>query len=807
VPAKSVSLFAFVFMLTCCRLYGQAQASHIRGQVIGEQQRPLASATVTLVDTLKREVIKTSTGDKGQFDIAYARKGNYFLVISHTGFKEYRSERFELADKNFDVIQLILVATTLGEVAVQSKQGIVELQGNTLVFNVAKSINAQGMNAFEVLQKAPGVYIENETVISLNGKQGALILLDGKQTYLSGKELVDLLKSMPSSGIKSIEIISSPGAKYDAAGSAGIINIKTNKLQIPGFNGTATTGISYGMNLRQNQDISFNYRKSKINVYGSYNHFVGYYSYLYGSDRLQNNKAYYSATDDTDKRNKLGSRLGVDYDISKEQTVGILLTGNFVFGGGFTRTKTNIGAPSSAIVEQVLDADNDYYFQKTSRYNANFNYKYENALGKIINVDADYGYFRKGNANLQSNIYSKNQSVTSSNLYRTLNDIDINLKALKFDYTTKLAKGIFETGAKYSNVNAANDSKFFHAITNGDSLDERRSNSFRFEEQIISGYLNYKKSVGKWSFQAGVRLENSSSLGALFFRHKGVDSTENISRNYTNLFPSLSVSVKPKDNHSFSLSYSRRIDRPAYQDLNPFVYLLDELSFWQGNPFLQPQLTHRIALLYAYKSSTVVGLAFSHTDQFSTRITDTLEATKIVMIQRNLGVQNNAALSLTQNVSPAKWWDITFNGTLYHLHNKISFDKYRNFDLKQLAARINLQQVFKLPYKFTGEMTAAYNSKRLSGANDISRHTSGIDLGIQRKLMKDKATLRLVFQDIYRGNQSNSLQAYNDFYLRSYGYYESRQVRVNFTYRFADNTVKGPRTRNSALESESGRIK
>ncbi len=631
--------------------------------------------------------------------------------------------------------------------------------------------------------------------------------MDGKQTYLSGKELIDLLKSMPSTGIKSIEIINSPGAKYDASGSAGIINIKTIKSQIKGFNGTATVGFGYGRNVRQNADVSFNYRKNKFNVYGSYNHFVGNYTYEYGTDRIQNNKAYNSFTDDTDKRNKMGTRLGVDYSLNKEHTIGFLLNGNFVFGGGITQTKTDIFHPSSSIIDQVLDAENNYYFQQTNRYNVNLNYKYENATGTIFNVDADYGLFNKSNGNLQSNIYSDDQSVLTNNLYRSLNDIDINLKGIKIDYTTNLWKGVFETGAKFSDIKADNDSRFFHVKTNGDSLDQRRSNTFGFHEQITSGYVSYKKTFGKWALQAGVRLENSPSAGNLYFKYNGTDSFENIKRNYSNVFPSFSVSVKPKENNSLSLAYSRRIDRPLYHDLNPFVYLLDELSFWAGNPFLQPQLTHRVSLQYAYKSSTVVGLAFSHSDRYLTRITDTIETIKIVMVPRNVGIQKNISLSLTQNISPARWWDVTFNGTLYHLHNKITFDKYRNFDLKQLAGRINVQQTFKMPYKFTGEITTSFNSKRLTGANDITKETSTIDLAIQRKLLKDKGTVRLVFNDIYRGSRANSIQNYSGFYLRSYGYYESRQVRLNFTYKFADNSVKGPRNRNSALESESGRIR
>lgn len=634
-----------------------------------------------------------------------------------------------------------------------------------------------------------------------------MILLDGKQTYLSSREIVDLLRAMPASGIKSVEIINSPTAKYDAAGSSGIINIKTLKSQVKGFNGTTTAGISYGVYVRQNQDLSFNYRNDKLNIYGSYNHFFGYYSYLYGSDRIQNGKTYDSFTDDVDKRKKMGARLGADYTIDNKNTVGILVNGNFIFGGGITDTRTDIGLPNSSTIDQTLKAINDYYHQNTERYNINLNYKYEDTLGKIFNIDADYGFYEKGAGNLQSNIYSTQNNVTQENYYRTLNGAKIYLKAVKADYTTNLWKGKLETGIKYSAIETSNNSRFYQVFNTNEVFDERRSNTFNFNENIASAYVNYKKSFGKWVLQGGLRIENSASEGELAFKINGKDLLENIKRNYTNLFPSFSASVKPSENHNFSFGYSRRIDRPAYNDLNPFVYLLDELSFWQGNPFLKPQLSHRFTFQYAYKSNTIVSLNFAHTSDFSASITDTIAKTSIVMIPRNLGVQQNISLSLTQLYTPTKWWDITFNGTVYHIQNKISFDQYRDLNLKQFAGRLNIQQRFKMPYQVTGEILGFLNSKRLIGGNQIMKATSQIDLGLQKNFFKNSATVRLAFTDIYKGSKAYSTQNFEGFYMKNYSYFETRQLKLNITYKFADSKAKGPRTRNSALENENGRIK
>lgn len=782
-------------------------ARRITGQVTGEEDKKLASATIVLADTARKELLKTSADSSGRFDLSYGVEGVYVLMISHTGYEPYRSTAFALSDKDFGLIRLMPAAKTLEGVVVQSSQNLVEVDAASITYNVGRSVDAQGLNALEVLRKAPGVFVTSDNSITLNGRAGVLVLIDGRQTYLSGKEFTDLMKTIPASDIKSIEIINSPTAKYDATGTAGIINIKMAKSLILGLNATATAGISYGISPKHNLDLSFSYRRKKYNLFGSYNHFFGYYNYVYGSDRLQNGRRYNSATDDVDKRQRAGARAGLDYTINKENTLGILLTGNFVFGGGITQTSTDIYRPNSTEIEQNLYAENDYYFQETKRYNVNLNYKFENAGGRIFNIDADYGYFIKDNSNLQSNLYTKGSTVLDQNLYRTLNGIDILLKGLKFDYTTPLWKGTFEAGAKYSMISSDNASDFFHVLVSKDSLDERRSNTFQFDEQISAAYLNYKKAVGKWTMQAGLRMESSSSEGTLLFKVNNKDSLTKNDRNQTKFFPSVSLSVKPWKDQSLSLSYSRRIDRPAYQDLNPFVYLLDELSFWQGNPFLQPQLSHRASLQYAYKNSTVIGINFSYTDQFSTRITDTIESSKIVFIPRNLGVQKNIALSVTQNFAPAKWWDATFNGVIYQNSNDIFFDQYRNLELKQLAGRISLQQRFKLPYSLTGEVSSYFNTKRLVGANEIVRATSQVDIALQKSVLKKKGILRLAVNDIYKGTKATSEQSFAGFYLRNYNYYETRMIRLNFTYKFAESSSKGPRNRSSSLESESSRIR
>jgi len=794
-----------LLIFICLPLYAQQKA--VTGTVVDKKNVAVSLATVTLHSSNEKNILSVITNHKGQFSIQFDDFEKFFVRVRHVGYQDFQSNVFDSNNLDLDTIVLLPIAQNIDAVDVRAKKKTFEIEGGKIIYNVENELGAQDVSVLEALKRAPGLYVEKEENITLNGQAGVQILIDGRQTHLSGKDLIDLLKSLSSNNLKSIEIINSPTAKYDATGQAGIINIKTKKNQIKGINGSLTSTLAYGVSAKQLQNIAISHRVNKLNVFGSYNHTLGNYNYIYGTNRQQNSKSYDSHTTDVDKRQKISSQVGLDYQINDKNIIGFVANGNFIFGGGITKTHTDISyLPSNAFVES-LDAINDYYGQGTSRYNFNANYKYEDTLGYSLSIDADYGLFDKWNKNLQSNIYTDNQGVISDdNLYRTLNGIDIDLKGIKLDYGMNLWKGKLEGGFKYSHVGSFNDSRFFHVAQLVDTLDNRRSNDFHFGEAVSAAYFDYKRNIRNFSLQGGIRVENASSEGKLFYIENDVERNENITRNLTNLFPFFSVSLLPKTNSTMSFSYAKRIARPAYQELNPFIYMLDELSFWQGNPFLNPSLTHRLTYLYSFKNSTIVSLNFAYTDQLTAKVIDTLDTEKIVMITKNLGTQKHWSLNLTQQFSVNRYWDITFNGLFYYIDNSVSFDKNRSFELKQYAGRVSLVQAFKLPFNMNGELTAVYNSKRLSGANTLSRSISQVDIAIQKKILKDKATIRFAINDIYKGNKSRYTQDFPGFSSSSYGYYESRQMRLSFTYRFSNGKTKAQRSHKSALESESSRM-
>lgn len=796
-----------LFLSTSSFLWAQQNTKTIKGIVVNDLKKPISAATIGLYDALYNNMGNVATDSLGEFEIRIQQSGKYTLKIQHMGYKDHQTPAFDLNTNSLGFIILSPLENTIDAIEVVGKKRVFEVDGGAIIFNVENSIGAQDVSALEALKRAPGVSVENENSISLHGNSSIQVRIDGRLTNLSGQDLIDFLKSISSNNIKSIEVINSPNSKYDAAGTGGIINIKMKKNMSTGLTANLSSTVAYGVSPKQLQNIGFNYKVNKVNIYTNYNHTLGNYHYIYGTNRQQNNNTYDSNTDDVDKRQKMLAQVGVDYYVSPKSTIGFLANGNFIFGGGLTDTHTDISSLHSSLVEKTLDATNDYYGQSTSRYNFNANYKYEDTLGNNLNIDIDYGFFDKWNKNLQSNIYrDRQQQVIQENYYRTLNDIDIDLKGFKIDYTTNLWKGKLESGMKYSQVGTVNSSRFYHIENQGDRLDDQRSNNFHFEERIAAAYISYKKNVNRWTFEGGLRTENTNAKGKLLFRDNEVDIEDHINRNFTNVFPFLSATLLLNDKSTLSLSYAKRIERPAYQDLNPFVYMLDELSFWQGNPFLNPAIAHRFTVLYALKKSTIITFNFAYTDQFTAKVTDTLEREKIVMITKNLGTQKHWSLALTQNYNPRPWWDITLNGLVYYIQNNVSFDEYRNFNLEQAAGRVSCIQSFQLPHKLKAELAATFNSNRLSGANTLSKANSQVDIAFHKSILHDKGALRLAVNDIYKGSRSRYTQNFPGFSSSSYGYYESRQVRLTFSYKFSQGSIKAQRARKSALENESGRM-
>lgn len=776
------SLFFFALLLQSCIAFAQHQ---VAGTVTDSIGKPVDAAVVVLMNTQDGNIIQQGiTSLDGKYRMS--AEGRVQIYISCMGYKQHISHELiiktdtiippiKLQSENFVLDDIVIVG--------EKQSPSVKIEKGKMIFTPKNSSVITGSTALEVLKKTPGVFVDEENNISIGGKNSVLVILNGKQTYMQKGELITLLKATPSSSVSSVEVMHNPSAQYDAEGSGGIININMNRKKSEGFFFSLNNGVSYWENLRENTELSFSYTKNRFSLSGNYNHAFGYYNMDYGMHRIQEGKDYYSPTQDTDKRKTISGNLIMEYALNDKHLIGARMDANTLFGPGQTNTVTEIRDANTMELEQILYASNDYYTQKGNRYGGNLYYMATPKEGVSYNLDVNYAWFDGGSGNWQPNKYvSPDGSVLQDNLYKSVNSRDINIYAVSYDQKHPLWNGELKSGLKFSSVNADNEYQFYNVDNGQETIDKSQSNDFRYKEQILAGYILYSHSLGdKISMEAGLRGEYTFSDGLLHTIDGEGD--ENNKSNYFNLFPTFNLNYQINDSHALTLSYASRIDRPAYQDLNPFEYLLDELSYWKGNPFLTPQKNHKVALTYSH-NRTAITASYSYMKDYKAQITDTLSVSKVIMTPRNIGKQQRASLTLYQGINIARWWEMNLNLIGYYVKNDIAFDQYRKFDLDGFAGIFSIQNTVRLPWQVQMELNGSYITKHLGASNDHIKPSGYVDIGFSKSFANKKWTVNLAMSDIFWTNRWDNDSSFNGFQLWNWGKSESRQLRLNVTYRF-----------------------
>nr|WP_295866251.1 outer membrane beta-barrel family protein [uncultured Chitinophaga sp.] len=699
----------------------------------------------------------------------------------------------------------------LKEIAIISKKKAVEFKEGKVIYNVSNSVNAMGSNALELLKRSPGVMVDPTNSISLNGKSGVTVYIDGKPSYMQGDALAALLKSLQSANIHSIELLPNPSSKFDAAGSGGIINIRLKKNTASGLNGDVAAGMHFGQTPKTEGALNLNYRTGKFNLYGNYNHYFGYHNMEYDFYRVQEGEIIDNRTKDVDMRNPVNFKLGADYNISSRHTIGVMMNANLYFGPGMTNTTTYLSDAATGQLTSMLKATNDYYSQKQNWKNYNVNYQYKDTAGRLFTTDLDYGYYRARIKNILYNHFLEADSVTETDQYtlRTFSNSDINIYGIKADYEQPVPRGKIYAGVKANAVVSDNWVQIFDVRDKTDYLNERRSNTFRYDEKVYAAYAMADQLWGKWKLQAGLRIEQTAADGVLHAKSQATarDTTQQVDNRYLDFFPSMQLSFRPSELHHFTLLYNRKIDRPTYTDLNPFAYQLDELSSWQGNAFLRPQYSNSVTVGYNATGILSASLTYTHRRDMFVSVSDSIDGNKMVMTPKNVGAQHLLALNLSSNVSPLPWWSISANMNAFYKQNLLTFDERRQANLSINTVQLNVQQVFDLDKKTQAEVSGNYQSPDIYGGFQRSKHNWQVNVGLQRKVLKGQGTVRIGINDLFQTARWYGVRDFDGLYYRNKGYDDSRQLRLGFSYRFGNVKLAKVRERSSGLESESRRVK
>jgi iron complex outermembrane recepter protein len=784
--------------------------TRITGQVKDAAGQPLPRATISLFKADSVFVKAEVTDNEGRYEINGIKPASYFITASSAGFQKGRTALFAVKDGESVAAPAIGLQPggELKGVTVTGtyKKPMIEVKADKTVFNVESSINATGSNAMELLQKSPGVVVDKDDNISMKGKNGVRIYVDGRMTFMDNKDLAAYLRSINSADIESIEMIANPSAKYDASGNAGIINIRLKKNKKYGMNGNFSTGLNMGKTPKANNSLSLNYRNKKVNLFSNYSNRWGDNENFMSLYRVQADTIFDQDAVNNDGGWNHNIKAGIDVYINKENTIGFVATGNFTNGYFDANGVTPISPAATGVPTKVLFATNRIN-SNNSNLNFNFNYRYADSTGREFNMDADYGRFRGKANSFQPNYYKEPGTwlLLYDQIYRNNTPTDIDIFTAKFDYEKPWLKGKLGYGAKFSNVKTDNTFDFFDVLGGLSVKNNNRSNRFNYTENVNAAYVNYNRQINqRWSVQGGLRVENTNSKGVL--ESATVQDDKEVERHYTDYFPSGALTFAASQKHMFNLTYSRRIDRPGYQDLNPFENKLDELTYQKGNAFLRPQYTNSIELTHTFLYRFNTTLGYSRIKDFSTQLIDTTEKTRAFITQRNLASQDIYSINFALPFQITKWWSLFANINAFHSRNKATFDDGRVINLNVSSATLFMQQSFTFKDGFSAEISGFYASPTIWGGTFKTKSMGGLDLGVQKQLFNNKGTVKLSYTDLLLTMRWAGVSNFGNF-MDTNGGWESQQMRLNFTYRFGNNQVKAARQRKSGNEDESKRIK
>jgi len=786
--------------------------TQISGLVKDNSGKGIPTVTVSLLKAADSSLIKTSVSDNsGNFQLTTFKKDSFLLRYESMGYdKKYSGVFVVTPGTEFRApdIRLNQQVHKLEEVTVTSKKPMIEVKADRTIFNIENSINATGSNALELLQKSPGIQVDYNDNISMKGKSGTKIYIDGKLVQLDAKNLADYLKGINSNDIEAIEMISNPSAKYDASGSAGIINIKLKKNKKFGTNGSVSGGVVQGITPKGNAALNLNYRNKKVNLFSNVSGNIGNNENTLNLYRVQGDTLYNQSSKQDDNSKNVNIKAGADYFIDSRNTLGIMATANFKSGNWVSTSNTPISYFPTGEYEKTLVATNSLP-ESRSKVNYNVNYRHADTSGKEINADIDYGTFTERTSSYQPNYYYNNSgNLLSESIYRNNTPIDINILGAKVDAEENKWKGKLGYGVKFSYVTTRNAYNFFDVI-NGQSVEDlSSSNSFVYKENVNAAYVNYNRQFNpKWSLQTGLRLEQTNSDGILTRADGLRQSDDSVKRSYTNLFPSAAITWTINKKNTLNLTYSRRIDRPSYQDLNPFENKLDQLTYEKGNAFLRPQYTDNIELTHTFMGFLNTTIGYSHIKDYATQIMDTTNKNATYVQVQNLATEQIVSFNIGAPLPIKKWWNgyanFWFN---YLMFNGVFNDKNVSLNIPIYGAY--LQQGFTLSKTYSLEMSGWFNGPGVWGVTGTTKSQGAIDLGIQKQLMQKKATLKISFTDVLASASPWHIHTnFAGLYVNGNGTWESRTIRLNFTYRFGNNQIKSARQRQTSLDAESKRIK
>ncbi len=805
----SLSLFALGLV---------AQQATIKGQLQDATGEAVAFANVALYSVADSSLVKVAGSEEsGVFEMQGIKPGDYSLEATFVGLPDLKRNIQLQAEQNLDLGALVFdpAATNLEEVTVKATRAMVEIKPDRTVFNVQGTINSTGEDALALLRKAPGVMVDNNDNVTVLGRSGVLLYVDGKRLPLTGDDLSAYLQSLTAEQIDRIDIISNPGARYEAEGNAGIIDIRLKRDKNLGANGSLTGSYSQGRYARYNLNGSSNYRNKKFNAFVSagLGERTNFNDMIFES--IQNDIRLSEQDNGINKGNNYNLRLGMDFFMGKNHTLGFLASNRVMKGTNDSENRLRLSPAIRPIqvvqpeaIDSILFADN---FAETARNQNTFNlnYRFDNTKGRSINIDADYGSYGSEINRYQPNIYYDGFGETklSERIDSFETPTDIKIYTFKLDYEEEVLGGKLGLGTKLSRVESDNTFDVFNLNNGLYSKDLNNSNVFDYDENVYAAYANFARPINeKWNFTAGLRAEQTDATGIL----TPADPTKQeppVELNYLSLFPSAGLTWQVARQHALALNYGRRINRPDYNVLNPFRNQLSELSYEKGNPTLNPEIVNNLELGYTFAYRYNFKLAVSRTIDQITRLIgpDDVDLRASFISWNNLGRQDVASFSISAPTQLTKKWSAYFNVGLSYLDNQADYGEGAVVDLQAFTYSIYQQHTFTLPAGLKGEISGYYAGPGIWGGVFRYESSWSLNLGLQRKFLQERLNVRLSGSDLFYESGWDGISMFDGLVSAGRGRNDTRRISLSVSYNFGNENVKS-RKRKTGIEEEADRV-
>ncbi|WP_116127064.1 TonB-dependent receptor domain-containing protein [Lewinella sp. IMCC34183] len=808
---KPITLAFFVLLCTCV----SAQIS-VRGQVQDADGAAVSFANVALYRTADSSLAKVeTTDDAGLFRIIDVTPGAYDVSVTFLGAPELRRANVQMtSDTDLGVLTMAPAGVDLAEATVTARRALVEVKPDRTVFNVDGTINAVGNTGLDLLRKAPGVTVDNNDNINVLSRSGVLLYVDGRRMPLSGDDLAQYLRNLNAEEIDRIDIITNPGARYEAEGNAGIIDIRLKRPEDEGANGSLSVNGSQGRYFQGSVNGTGNYRNRWMNLYGTLGY--GNYSYYNRSDfeNYQNGLLLEETMYSAGNNQSYSWRLGSDIRAGEDHTFGFLASGRYNDRTGYTNDVTDINdyAGGTASFDSTLLARSDRRNDR-SQNAYNLNYRYAPEGGPLVNVDLDFGRYRNDNLMDQSNRYvtaAGNPLSRLFNYFDTPTDIDI--YTAKVDYEREWGPGTFTGGGKFTRVETYNTFLFYEEVPGAEpvrQLDLDRSNQFDYTENVYAGYLSYQGSLSeRWQFTAGLRAELTDATGDLTPFREDLREPP-VELNYLSLFPNAGITyaLNPEAGHTVNLAYGRRINRPDYNVLNPFREQVTQLTYEQGNPYLNPEIVNNLELGYTHAQRYNFKLAYSSTANQITRLLgpDSLDARGFYVTYDNLASQRVFSFNASAPVQVTEAWNLYVNASASHLSNQANYGGDAVVDVKVFTYNFYVQNTVNLPWSVTAELGGYFSGPGVWGG--VLRHKAqgALNVGLQRKFLDDRLNVKVSGNDLLYTSGWRGTSEFNGLTSVGSGNWDSRRIAISLSYSFGNQGVKS-RNRRTGLDDAAERV-